>query len=151
MLSLPKVSIATQTESHEVQLEEERQYEMRKLPSHLQESRAEAKAPNVPTLMWKVLSAKEPSKRIEKAPGHGMAIGRHAPRWIWGCAYVNGVRKQVQWDPANLRVGSKVGVLVTKEGDLTIFVDEMEVAQALPCHGHPRHLHLSQTASSPHV
>ena len=43
------------------------------------------------------------------------------------CAFVNQVQQKVQWGPANLRVGSEVGVLVTKDGDLKIFVDHMEV------------------------
>eukprot|EP00434_Breviolum_minutum_P037025 symbB.v1.2.032816.t1/scaffold3988.1/size46798/1 len=43
------------------------------------------------------------------------------------CAFVNRMRQRVQWDPADLRVGNRVGVLVTNEGDLKIFVDRMEV------------------------
>ena len=43
------------------------------------------------------------------------------------CVFVNKVQRKTHWDPATLCVGSKVGVLVTKEGDLKIFVDHMEV------------------------
>ena len=68
-----------------------------------------------------------PPSGLKELPDMGWQLEDTCLVGYWGCAYVNGVRKQVQWDPANLRVGSKVGVLVTKEGDLTIFVDEMEV------------------------
>lgn len=38
------------------------------------------------------------------------------------CAFIKKVQRKTHWDPA-----TRVGVLVTKEGDLKIFVDHMEV------------------------
>lgn len=73
------------------------------------------------------VTQRRPSE-FEKLPDTGRRLEDTCLVGYWAnCAFVNKVHHKTHWDPATLCVGSKVGVLVTKEGDLKIFVDHMEV------------------------
>eukprot|EP00435_Cladocopium_sp_Y103_P054060 s146_g17.t1 len=41
----------------------------------------------------------------------------------WGCAFLEGAQKKLQWCPERLRVGSIVGLLVSNCGDIQVMVD----------------------------
>jgi len=67
-------------------------------------------------------------RSFQELPNKGWELEDTCLVGYWTCcAFVNRMRQRVQWDPADLRVGNRVGVLVTNEGDLKIFVDRMEV------------------------
>eukprot|EP00747_Dinoflagellata_sp_TGD_P212925 gnl/TRDRNA2_/TRDRNA2_85945_c1_seq2.p1 gnl/TRDRNA2_/TRDRNA2_85945_c1~~gnl/TRDRNA2_/TRDRNA2_85945_c1_seq2.p1 ORF type:complete len:127 (-),score=10.40 gnl/TRDRNA2_/TRDRNA2_85945_c1_seq2:182-562(-) len=51
----------------------------------------------------------------------------------WGCVFADGKERCVRWRPDTLRVGSRVGLLITgadKQRDLVVFVDDVPVVRA---------------------
>jgi len=53
----------------------------------------------------------------------------------WGCIFLDGVERRTSWRSDTLAVGSVVGLLVTREGDLLVFVDNhpvVRLANAVP-------------------
>lgn len=64
----------------------------------------------------------------------------------WGCLFLDGREKRTRWKADTLKVGSRVGLLVTGDGrgDLVVFVDGEPVVKAddvLPSSGIPEPLY----------
>jgi len=76
-----------------------------------------------------------PPNEVRRVPDKAWRMPNTFMVGYWGCIFLDGVECRTSWRSDSLVVGSVVGLLVTKEGDILVFVDGhpvVRVAHAVP-------------------
>merc|ERR1740121_1894968 len=71
-----------------------------------------------------------PPEQVRRVPDKAWRMPNTFIVGYWGCIFLDGVERRNSWHPASLNSGARVGLLVSEEGDLLVFVDERPVVRA---------------------
>mmetsp|Transcript_52976 Transcript_52976/g.133867 ORF Transcript_52976/g.133867 Transcript_52976/m.133867 type:complete len:595 (+) Transcript_52976:86-1870(+) len=64
-----------------------------------------------------------PPEQVRRVPDKAWRMPNTFIIGYWGCIFLDGVERRTNWLPETISIGAHVGLLVSDEGDLLVFVD----------------------------